>query len=84
MSSAYPCVFGVWQKLRIVEKDVDVKALTVIDLQHQGRTAPKRPAVDQDQLGVCLVNDAAGPVEQVAPSAGRVLDHYAARANGRG
>lgn len=36
----------IWQKLRIVEKDVDVKAFAVIDLKHQGRAAPKGPAVD--------------------------------------
>ncbi|MHC2543377.1 hypothetical protein ACVINY_004089 [Sinorhizobium meliloti] len=61
-------------KLRIIEENVDVETLTVIDLEHQGCTAPKSPTVDHSKFGVCLFDDAASLFKQVAPSADRVFD----------
>lgn len=45
-----------------------------MDLEHQGRTAPKSPTVDHSKFGVCLFDDAASLFKQVAPSADRVFD----------
>jgi len=40
----------VWKDLEIVDENVDVKALAMFDLEHQGRSAAEAPSIQQREF----------------------------------
>jgi hypothetical protein len=39
-----------------VEENIDIVAFTMVDLEHHGRAAPKRPSIDDTLFGVYLID----------------------------
>ena len=55
------------QKLRVVQKDVNVIALSMANLQHQRRASAKRPAVYDNGVRINLVNQFTGDGKKRLP-----------------
>ncbi|MBB4257849.1 MULTISPECIES: hypothetical protein [unclassified Bradyrhizobium] len=55
------------KNLRIREKDIDIVAYPMIDLQHHRRAAAERPTIDDFLFGVHLLNHRDGNAKQLRP-----------------
>jgi len=57
----------VGQQLRIIEKEIDIVAFTMIDLQHHRCTTAKRPRRQQIVLSIDMIDDFVGLSEEIFP-----------------
>ncbi len=73
-------------QLRIIHKQVDVMAFTVIDLQHERGSATQSPSIDDGYVPVCLPDDRYCNIKKFAPATrgGRVHVETLMLREGRG